>query len=245
MIIEPVLNLLLFCKLWAEEENLPVFYTFYRIALATCRNPDKDRPLLAIAPLAWYSDVDGDSPIGKRKREKDERLSSFHFAVGFIIKSRGGLPKKCAEPLEKMAEEAFSVMAIEKNRFREWCLASGYQLPWFWFSCETSHLNHENKSPVDTAQKEPLPPDKTEASEILRSGQKRYCSQADKTQAIKAVYSAIQEKIKAGEYYHPRTEVRRYMEKKGICKDKETGLVNYIKDKCKDIHWPSGRASKF
>jgi len=190
MITEPVLNLLLFCKLWAEEENLPVFYTFYRIALATCRNPDKDRPLLAIAPLAWYSDVDGDSPIGKRKREKDERLSSFHFAVGFIIKSRGDLPKKCAEPLEKMAEEAFSVMAIEKNRFREWCLASGYQLPWFWFS-EEEQKRIAGQNLVEIRHKEARP----------------------SHSAINEIVAAIQKKEAQGDYWHQITEIKAWLER--------------------------------
>lgn len=116
------------------------------MAFATRRNPNKDRPLLALAPLAWYTDIDGDSPIGNKKKVKDERIELFHTAVEFIITSRGQPPESCSQTLDKLTAESFSCMAIEKDRFSKWCLATGYKLPRFWFSDE---LTVNSKSPLN------------------------------------------------------------------------------------------------
>ena len=133
---------------------------------------------------------------------------------------------------KKLSVDLYTVKA-EKYLFGAWCEDAGYPLPNFWFP--------ERCQPTDPEK------NNADASEQLRSKQKSYSTQKEKSAAAKDVIKAIKNKEVAGLRWHHLTELRRYMKKEGILKEKEGGLNKYVKNAIKKegIEPANGKAPAF
>lgn len=216
-----------------KETKKPVTIWLHKIAIAATIDPEVTSKNLRLRPddtwrifLGWerkkhYRKTGtvnrwGDNPPSREYAGSHPETIDGEWKIeSSYLTQFKNVPDNPEEPLGLKLNLDFEGIKIYRDDFRTWCLASGYNLPRFWFPEETKILGLEEKE--------------CRASEVLRANKKNYSTTKEKNAAIKAVLGAVKAKISTGRKWHHLTELRNYMEKEGIQTEKEGGLNIAVK----------------